>query len=334
MTRVRLRRLAHLWLTCGLVLPMLGCDTELRVPYIPPQLSNWPRPYRGVADLKLHAFTTGYLSVPEAAVLKGGSLTRTMELPVLAFVVEHPHQGLVLYGTGLDPRMAQSSQRPERLLAFGPEPYAAPGSDLETQMKHAGLDASTVRSVILPSLRSRHTGCVERFGTAQVVVASSEKHAAGTPSPQVDDVRTWKEIDFSTAAPLGTFAAHIDLFGDGTLLLIDAAGATPGTMALLVRLRERPVLLTGDLISTPEQLRHVIRPAAADDMPKWWDHAWRLKRFQELAPELVVVPGHDTTALTAAALRSVRVHDPLPVAAPQRPTPTLSPLQRVMPRPM
>ena len=311
-----------------------ACESEPRVPYISPKLENWPQPYRGVAGLKLHAFTTGYLSMPEALLFRGGSLTRSRHVPVPAFVIEHPKQGLVLFGTGLDPSWAQETGSTGFGL-LGPEPHAVAGGDLRSQMQQVGLQPAAVRWIVLSSLQRQHAGEVEAFPEARVVTATAEREALGQDGADlelVDDVLSWKYVDFDNAKPLATLPAAVDLFGDGSLVVLDVRGATPGTMALLVRLPRAPVLLAGELIVLREQLRFVVQPAAAANRAEWWDRAWRLKRFQDLVPELSVVPGYDLTPLEARVGRDVKVHAPPKVEVPQKPTPTKGPLERLLPR--
>jgi len=317
---------------------LTGCQEDRRVPYIPPTLANWPQPYRGVAGLKLHAFTTGTLRVDEALLFRGGSLTQTRDLPVAAFAIEHPKQGLVLFNTGLNSKLDAEATVPGGWLGLlGTE--VVPGDGLKVQLEKAGLKPDAVRWIVMSNLRFDHTGEVEAFPKARVVVATAERDFArqapsGYQPTEFDGVANWKFIDFESAQPLATFTAHVDLFGDGSLLLIDARGATPGTMAMLVRLPERPVLLADDMAAVEENLRYATEPATADDMDEWWEHIWRLKRFKDLVPELIVVAGHDLQALQNAHDREIVVHAAASPERAGRPTPTPNTLQRLLPAPM
>ena len=52
-------------------------------------------------------------------------------------------------------------------------------------------------------------------------------------------------------APLTTTEGDLDVFGDGTVIAYFLPGHTPGHMALLVRLKSGPVLLSGDVVHAP-----------------------------------------------------------------------------------
>jgi len=295
---------------------LFACDKPLRLPYITPELHNWPQPYKGVTGLKLHVFTTGSVALPSRLVYHGGSFLTPSSLDILVFVLEHPRYGLILVGTGLNQKIADN---PERYLGtFGASLSTltmAKDQDIVAQLKRAKLSENRVRSIILPDLQFDHTGELESFAAAQRIVASAEHEAAAEQGEtgfylpkEYDNVREWRFIDFVDAAPLGTFRAHRDLFGDGSVLLIDAAGATAGGLAVLIRLPTRPVLLCGNLAWTKEQYFYVRLPGLLFDREAWWEKAWRLKKFKELAQELVVLPDHDWAAVEAAKTKDMVLH--------------------------
>ena len=118
-----------------------------------------------------------------------------------------------------------------------------PGQDILSQLKTTQLSAERVKFVVLPDLRLDHTGELESLSQAAAVV-TREEHVAELSSStlglymadEFDQVEKWQFVDFSPATPLGTFARSHDLFGDGSIELIDVAGATAGGLAALVRL--------------------------------------------------------------------------------------------------
>lgn len=293
-----------------------ACEKPLRPPYIPPALQNWPNPYKGVNGVKLHVFKTGEVTVPKKVVYRGGSLLDTLELDVLTFAIEHPSKGVILVGAGLSRGVIDNADGYLGIFrtAIG-SPTMAEGQDVLSQLESAGLSEEQVRDIILPDLRFSHTGELENFPNARVIVSSmeyitttEEGESALSLSDEYDGVKQWQFIDFSGAEPLGTFRAHRDLFGDGSVLLIDIAGATPGGLAVLVRLPRAPVLLCGNLAWTAEQARYVREPGFVFNRQSWWENAWRLKKFAELAPELVILPDHDWEAVEAAKTKDMIVH--------------------------
>lgn len=299
-----------------LLLLCTACEKPLRPPYVQPTLQHWPRPYKGVAKLRLHVFKTGEVSVPKRVVYRGGSLLETFSLDVLVFAIEHPRKGIILVGTGLS--RGVMSEAESYLGAFRTAMGSitlAEGQDILSQLESADLSVENIRNIILPDLRFSHTGELENFPDAQVIVseveyttAIEEGESALSISDEYDGVKQWQLIDFSDSQPLGTFSAYRDLFGDGSVLLIDVSGATPGGLAVLVRLPHSPVLLCGNLAWTVEQARYVREPGFIFNRQSWWENAWKLKKFMELAPELVILPDHDWDAVNAAKTKDMIVH--------------------------
>lgn len=293
-----------------------SCEKPLRLPYVTPELQNWPKSYKGVEGLKLHVFKTGEVTARKKLVYQGSSLLDTLDLDILVFAIEHPRHGVILVGTGLSRAVAQEAE--SYLGAFRTaigSPTMAEGQDLFSQLTYANLSEKRVRTIILPDLRFSHTGELENFPTAQVVVSSAEYTAATEEeesalsiSDEYDGVKQWRFIDFAGAEPLGTFRAHRDLFGDGSVLLIDVSGATAGGMAILVRLPQAPVLLCGNLAWTAEQAQYVREPGFTVNRTAWWENAWRLKKFAELAPELIVLPDNDWNAITTRQTKDLIPH--------------------------
>ena len=109
-------------------------------------------------------------------------------------------------------------------------------------------------------------------------------------------IRRREVLDFDgpRARPLGPFNRTIDLFGDGSVILCSTPGHAPGHQSVLVRLGSGgEVLLTGDAADLRSM---VARPAPTSVM---WDRSDfiasldALRRYSDLHPETVIIPGHD-----------------------------------------
>jgi glyoxylase-like metal-dependent hydrolase (beta-lactamase superfamily II) len=78
---------------------------------------------------------------------------------------------------------------------------------------------------------------------------------------------------------------------------------------------DSPVLLTGDAAYIEANWRYLARPFLAHDMDRWWVVAWRIKKFAQLVPLAVVIPGHDTAAVERSAHAAVTLHEFRPDAS-------------------
>jgi len=305
-----------------------GCQSQpRRIPYIPPDLANWPGPQPSVPGLRLHVFVTTGAVEPPRVLLGGGSFDRVaVQVPV--FLIEHPRAGGILVGTGLSPVLAEKPARHLGwLMAAVLEPDVRQGQDLISQLTAAELDPGAVHHVILGDGRFLQTGQLDRFVEAEVTLAAAERRwalegpaPAGVRVADLVSVRRWAPVDFTGTASLGTFEHSHDLLGDGSVVLLDAAGYTPGTVAVLVRLPGGPVVLGGGAVPFTRTLRMPVVPTVATDADAWWLSAWRVKRFRELAEGVTVVPGFDVGDLADADGRpDIRIHRVPETSNEQRP---------------
>jgi glyoxylase-like metal-dependent hydrolase (beta-lactamase superfamily II) len=287
-----------------------ACNEPRRIPRIEPVLHLWKAPYVGFDGLRIHVFTTGEIRAPAALYQAGGSWFEMQTVAVPAFVIEHPEHGLIVFDCGLSERVAAEPSSYLGAFAGFDLVRAERGQDLPAQMRAAGLDPERVSTVVLSHLHFDHTGSVEAFAGARVVVARAELDAANAADwyqrslmrpEDYDAVDDWQPVDYVHSGPFATFDGHFDLFDDGSVILVDLAGHTAGTQGAIVMAEAAPVLLTGDAAYLEANWRYVARPAFAHDMDRWWEVAWRIKKLSQLAPATVVLPGHDMAAIERAA---------------------------------
>jgi glyoxylase-like metal-dependent hydrolase (beta-lactamase superfamily II) len=106
-------------------------------------------------------------------------------------------------------------------------------------------------------------------------------------------------VDMSAAAPYGAFDHGLDLFQDGTLVLLDLAGHTPGSLGLWVNLDSGPLLLAGDaswILDNHQDLALPLRRTMSDPA-QYWRKLNMMNQMQKVLPALVVFPGHDVMPL-------------------------------------
>jgi glyoxylase-like metal-dependent hydrolase (beta-lactamase superfamily II) len=183
-------------------------------------------------------------------------------------------------------------------------------------MRKAGIDPTSVSHVVASHLHFDHAGGVEEFPNAELVVSYTERlrarHAEGTFSffnpTDYDDVGRWREIDFEAAPAYATFASHLDLLGDDSVHLIPLPGHTLGSIGMIVRLQDGPVLLAGDAAPVEESWRFAAMPFTAEDEDRWWETIWRIKRFVQLVPDALLLGGHDSRSSRVEGRQTVIYH--------------------------
>jgi glyoxylase-like metal-dependent hydrolase (beta-lactamase superfamily II) len=93
--------------------------------------------------------------------------------------------------------------------------------------------------------------------------------------------------------PDGTFAAVLDIFGDGSVWALSVPGHTPGSTAYLVRTPTGPVLLVGDACHTSWGWKNGVEPGAfSHDGPRSRESLESLQKLVERHPTIDVRLGH------------------------------------------
>lgn len=119
---------------------------------------------------------------------------------------------------------------------------------LPEQLATIGVKPEQISLVGISHYHFDHIGQISAFPNAKLLIGAGDWAAMkGAPAPfgfQADLIKPW----LSGASAVDPVSGDRDVFGDGTVTMIDAPGHTPGHHALLVRLgRAGPVLLSGDV---------------------------------------------------------------------------------------
>lgn len=239
-------------------------------------------------------------------------------IPIQAFAIVHPTAGPVLVDTGFHPLAAT---RPTQALGPVMGRIAATRFHVEQavrrQLADHGIHPKDLTAVILTHLHYDHASGVPDLATgdgpadavsAPFLLDRREWDAAvrrgwrdGYVHSHIDQPVDWRVVDFQggRATAHDDFAATFDLFGDGSVRLLSTPGHSRGHMSLLLRLRERELLLCIDAIFTLHSLTDDLVPLLAADRDLYANSRDQIRRHVARRPDTVVVPGHDADAWSA-----------------------------------
>jgi N-acyl homoserine lactone hydrolase len=281
------------------------------------------------ASLVIHPLLTAVMRGPRgwfesargrAAALKalgiGVASHEMIDVPIVAFLLEHPAAGLVLVDTGFHGRIAEgpSRERSRNLGAVGRAMARGmrmePEQAVAAQLRARGIDpAADVGLIVMTHLHFDHASALCDFPAATVLVSSPEWQAArgrypflhGYVPAQLDPRPSYRTIDFTgaPAAESAPFERTVDLFGDGSLTLAFTPGHSLGHLSLIARLGERDALLTGDAAYTLATIRDGARPWRSEDAQAFERSAQALAAWDREHPDALVIPGHDIDAWEA-----------------------------------
>jgi glyoxylase-like metal-dependent hydrolase (beta-lactamase superfamily II) len=251
-------------------------------------------------------------TAPLKALGIGVPAEELVDVPIVAFLLEHPGAGLVLVDTGFHRSVAAGPKRERsrnlgaigRILARTTS--MRPEQAVAAQLRALGIEPADVGLVVMTHLHFDHASALSDFPGATVLLTRQEWQAALSRAPgmhgyvpaQLDPRLDYRTFEFAAAGQDadGAFAQSVDVFGDGSLTLAFTPGHTHGHLSLVVRLREREALLTGDAAYTMGTIREGARPWRSEDGRALERSIEQLAAWDRAHPEAVVIPGHDMEA--------------------------------------
>jgi N-acyl homoserine lactone hydrolase len=187
------------------------------------------------------------LTVEAGSLMYG--LSGMLTIPMPSFLIEHP-RGLVLFDTGIAP---EAIDDPVALygqeLADGLGISGTEDQKLHKQIEALGYKLEDVTHVISSHLHFDHSGGHHLFPNATFYAGQGELEFAHWPAPigafcfMPDQLARIRNFDWRVVP-----GVDVDLFGDGSLVILFMPGHTPGELSLKVRLASRTFLLTGDAV--------------------------------------------------------------------------------------
>ncbi|KAJ9654694.1 hypothetical protein H2198_006284 [Neophaeococcomyces mojaviensis] len=203
----------------------------------------------------------GSITLPEKSFVSDANLDKKQTVPSMAFLATHPGpvaaSGVnqvtkkkpfrILFDLGLRNCVKDYSSAVQKHLQ-NRQPYTL-GQGAAAQLEAGGLYPDDIDMVILSHVHYDHHGDPAAFQKSTFVVSNRslqllEKGLEGLGSHQHFDpdlLPLDRTVELSSAAvgsswePIGPFDASLDLFGDGTIYIVDAPGQLPGHINLLCR---------------------------------------------------------------------------------------------------
>jgi len=123
----------------------------------------------------------------------------------------------------------------------------APKVSVVDQLAKLKMTPAQIKFVGISHYHGDHTGQVDSFPQATVLIGKGDWEAVSSPKPAPGvNFRPFTHW-ISGGGKVEPLSGDKDVFGDGTVVIFPTPGHTPGHQALLVKLRDRgAVLLSGD----------------------------------------------------------------------------------------
>jgi len=284
-----------------------------------PQAAALPLPGgREGATVRVHPLLTATCKAPPGWLLAeegrlasarafglGVPRSEWTQIPVVAFLVEHPGFGPFLIDTGFHASVAvDPKQNLGRINAFFFKDIEMSQSDaVSHQLRARGIEPGSLGLVVMTHLHVDHASAIADFPSATFLLSRREWEAAVEPRGdirgyvrrQFDHAFDYRLLDFDSSAAdsFAGFGRSFDVFGDGSVRLVYTPGHTFGHLSVVLRAAGPEVLVAGDAIYSMTTLRETRLPHRVADEHLFRRSLREIELYAEQTPDAVIVPGHD-----------------------------------------
>ncbi|HEY9160407.1 MAG TPA: MBL fold metallo-hydrolase [Desulfomonilia bacterium] len=265
--------------------------------------------------MKIYFLATGFGSVVKGLFVQGAGL-KNIQFPILSVLIERDND-LVLFDTGIGTRI-EAEMRPPiywgnffflrcvMRTQFNPRLDA-----LVNQLPQLGFKPSDVKHVIISHLHWDHAGGMRDFPDAHFYVGRREwDFASNLSGASLFKNAFIKEqfcgagldielIETDSHKPFKNFPASCDLFNDGSMVLVDLPGHSPGLMGMYLTLPSgRRFFFSADTFYFPEGLeqripKSKIMASLVSEGPEAGASIEQVYRLMCSEPGLEIVGSHD-----------------------------------------
>lgn len=211
--------------------------------------------------MRIHVFHTGEVRVSpylpfggdDCSLIKASGIStpksKWLWLPVSAYLIEHP-KGRILVDTGWHREMSTDGvyDRKAQIKSLGSiqlylvnQGRIAQGEAIDEQLAKMGLQPSDIDYVLLTHLDCDHANGLRQVKQAkQILVSRDEMEGSrkGLTARIRFNSRWWKGVDldlFDWNGTEGPVGKSFDLFGDGSIVLVNIPGHSAGLFAVKVK---------------------------------------------------------------------------------------------------
>lgn len=207
-----------------------------------------PPPVAEPMPVDIEILNSGSVWVRPLYFQPGGGV-RWMKVPATFALIHHPKEGPVLWDTGYAPRFFESTRPfPWRLLRWTTPAEIPNELSAVAQLCARAIDPRDVKHVILSHFDPDHFGGLRDFPEARVSCSwrawDSVRKLKGIAALRArllpghlpeDMAGRLHLLPDPEGPPISVFDASLDLFGDGSIRLVELPGHAPGQLGAFVR---------------------------------------------------------------------------------------------------
>lgn len=235
-------------------------------------------------QMRLYIMNCGNMITPEGNVLAAFNTEQLkLVIPVPAYLLVHPKQGLVLIDTGF--KYEHIPDEMKMNIAWSPL------LTIRAQIGRLGYNADDVKHVLLSHLHFDHAGQMTDFPKAVFHMRKSEWEDALPPSRHDYFERDYREARSFRFAYIAE-GKDQDIFGDGSVISVATPGHSKGHSSFIVSMPNAgKFLLTMDAAHMPEYMEETGFFADSKDPAGCMRSVEKLRELKKECGHIVY--GHD-----------------------------------------
>ncbi|MBI3650135.1 MAG: MBL fold metallo-hydrolase [Acidobacteria bacterium] len=252
-------------------------------------------------ETTLSIIKCGKMTSKQAYIFRGGSWSETYESGMAAVLIRHPQATFIFdagFGINVDEHIKTIPALMRASAKYDKETSAA------AQLQAQGISPNDIKMAIISHSHWDHVSGLEDFPQAETWLAKDEEAYIHTlPSSELvqhlSGKLKWHPFEFTDSA-YENFDRSLDLFKDGSIVLVPLPGHTPGSVGMFVNLRSgKRLLFIGDLTwaiegeQIPTERPWMSRKLVDLDEDGVRRSIVKVHLLMKRYPELIVVPAHD-----------------------------------------
>ncbi|MCP4372397.1 MAG: MBL fold metallo-hydrolase [Deltaproteobacteria bacterium] len=261
--------------------------------------------HQNLPAISFSIIKTGEAKTLEAFVYSGGGFKEHI-VSHTSILIRHP-KAFLLFDTGLG---TQIDQQFKEGMPYWIKPLMAyeKKGDVVTQLRLNNIDSNEIKIILASHLHWDHASGIEDFPQAKIWSVEEEhewgKKVASVESgvilSQFDSEKIqWDYFQFDET-PYENFKKSIDVFSDGSIVLVPLRGHTPGSFGMFLNLRSgKRFFFTGDTtwaiegIQIPAE-KHWISGLLVDSKREQTIASIvQVHKLMQEYPKLNIIPAHD-----------------------------------------
>lgn len=255
--------------------------------------------------LQVFSMPVGFLEFDSRLFFPQDEQGEQITIPVPSYLITHP-KGNVVFDTGVHCSCIDDARGRLGDIADAFAPRAKPGEEIVSQLAKFELTPDDITYVVNSHFHFDHAGGNEFFPHSTFLVQKNELEAS--KDPVLREKAFFDPQDYDHNLNYQAVDGELDIFDDGTLVLLPTHGHTPGHQSMRIRITKgTDIVVTADACYTQRNMDENMLPSIAYDTDEMYRSLGTLRDLRDKQGATILY-GHDP-----AQWRQVK-HAPEPLA--------------------